>query len=124
MGPDSNWVVTGFDNALEAKRRVDALLDTRRGPGLERLGVTFGHGASVYVIFDSLLRWTGRQTPSAAVDQITALLIDAFPDRAVYYTHDTIGFELVCGDVTLAAAIAAGQAEQVSGSSTGRPPKK
>jgi len=25
MGLDSNWIVTGFDNALEAKRRVEAL---------------------------------------------------------------------------------------------------
>jgi hypothetical protein len=124
VGPDSNWVVTGFDNALEAKRRVDALLDSRRVPGLERLGVTFGHGSSVYVIFDSLLRWTGRHASSGAVEQITRLLVAAFPDRAVYYTHDTIGFELVCGDVTLASAIADGQAEQVSGSPTDRHPKK
>ena len=54
VGLDSNWVVTGFDNALEAKRRVDALLDTNRVPGLERLGVTLGHGASVYLILDSV----------------------------------------------------------------------
>ena len=68
----------------------------------------------MYVIFDSLLRWTGRGVPTTAVAQITAALVAAFPDRAVYYTHDTIGFELVCGDVTLAAAIADGEAEQVS----------
>jgi hypothetical protein len=112
VGLDSSWIVTGFDNALEAKRRVDALLDSRRVPALERIGVTFGHGSSVYVIFDSLLRWTGRGIPTA-VAQITAALVAAFPDRAVY-THDTIGFELVCGDVTLAAAVADGEAEQVS----------
>lgn len=94
MGLNSNWVVTGFDNALEAKRRVDALLESRRVPGLERLGVTFGHATSVYVIFDSLLRWTGRGAPSSAVNQITAALVTAFPDRDVYYTHDTVGFEL------------------------------
>jgi len=114
VGLDSNWVVTGFDNALEAKRRVDALLDSRRVPGLERLGVTFGHGTTVYVIFDSLLRWTGQSAPNDAVDRITEALVVAFPDRPVYYTHDTVGFELVCGDVTLAAAVAEGQAEQVS----------
>lgn len=114
VGLDSNWVVTGFDNALEAKRRVDALLDSSRVPGLERLGVTFGHAASVYVIFDSLLCWTGQGVPSPAVDRITAALVAAFPDCPVYYTHDTIGFELVCGDVTIAAAVAAGQAALVS----------
>jgi hypothetical protein len=86
--------------------------------------VTLGHGSSVYVIFDSLLRWTGPHAPSPAVDEITGLLLDAFPDRAVYYTHDTIGFELVCGDVTLASAIADGHAEQVSRSATALPPRK
>lgn len=115
VGPDSNWVVTGFDNALDAKRRVEALLDSRRVPGLERLGVTFGHGqATVYVVFDSLLRWTGRGVPSTAVEQIGAALVDAFPGRSVYYTHDTIGFELVSGEVTLADAVASGQAERVA----------
>ena len=82
VGLDSNWIVTGFDNALEAKRKVDALLDSRRAPALERLGVTFGHGSSVYVIFDSLLRWTGRGVPTTAVAQITAALLAAFPGRA------------------------------------------
>ena len=87
--------MTGFDNALEAKRRVDALLDGRRVPPLERLGVTFGHGSSVYAIFDSLLlRWTGRGIPNTTVDQITGALVTAFPDRAAYYTHDTLGSSL------------------------------
>lgn len=27
MGLDSNWIVTGFDDALEAKRRVEAFLE-------------------------------------------------------------------------------------------------
>lgn len=104
--------MTRFDNALDAKRRVEALLDSRRVPGLERLGVTFGHGqAAVYVVFDSLLRWTGRGVP--AVEQISAALVAAFPGRAVYYTHDTIGFELVSGEVTLADAVVSGQAERV-----------
>lgn len=114
VGLDSNCVVTEFDDALEAKRRIDALHDSSRVPGLERLGVTFGHGASVYVIFDSLLCWTGQGDPSTDVEQITAALVAAFPECSVYYTHDSVGFELVCGDVTLAAAIAAGQAAQVS----------
>jgi hypothetical protein len=73
--------------------------------------VDSGHGSSVYAIFDSLLRWTGRVVPNTAVDQITDALVTAFPDRAAYYTRDTIGFELVCGDVTPAAAVAE---EQVS----------
>lgn len=114
VGLDSNWVVTGFDNALEAKRRVDALLDSNRVPGLERLGVTIGHGPSVYLILDSLLCWTGQGVPSTDVERITAALVAAFPECSVYYTHDTVGFELVCGEVTIAAAIAAGQAAQVS----------
>jgi hypothetical protein len=79
---DSNWIVTGFDNALEAKRRVDALLDSRRVPALERVGVTLGHGSSVYVIFDNVLRWTGRGLPNAAAEQVTAALVAACPDRA------------------------------------------
>lgn len=44
---DSNWTVTGFDNALEAKSRVDGLLDSRHVPALEHVGVTFEHGSSV-----------------------------------------------------------------------------
>lgn len=50
------------------------------------------------------------RVPNTAADQITAALVAAFPDRAVSYTHDTIGFELACGDVTVAAADAAADA--------------
>jgi len=81
MGLDSNWIVTGFDNAPEAGRRVDAFLASQQIPVLERLGVTFGHGPSVYVIFDSLLRWTGRGTPNPAVEEVTAAISAAFPGR-------------------------------------------
>lgn len=59
--------MTRFSNALEAKRQVEALRDSRRVPALERLGVAFGHGTPVYVIFDSHLRWTGRGMPSTTV---------------------------------------------------------
>jgi len=54
--------------------------------------VTFGHDASIYVIFDSLLRWIGRGVPGHAVEEITAAIVAAFPGRCVYYTHDTVGF--------------------------------
>ena len=37
-------------------------------------------------------------------------MIAAVPECSVYYTHDSVGFELICGDVTLAA----GRAAQVS----------
>jgi hypothetical protein len=36
--------------------------------------------------------------------------VAAFPGRAVYYTHDHVGFELIPGYVTLAGAIAVGGA--------------
>ena len=62
MGLDSNWIVTRFDNALKTKRRVNALPDSSRVPGPEGLGVTLGHGASVYEIFDGILRRTGQAT--------------------------------------------------------------
>ena len=68
----------------------------------------------MYAVFDSLLRWTGRGVPNAAVGEISAAIVAAFPGRAVYYTHDTLGFELVSGDVTLAEAMAGGDAEMVS----------
>jgi len=112
VGLDSNWIVTGFDNALEAKRSVDALC--RRIPDLERVGVPFGQGVTAYVIFDSLLRWTDHGVSNQAIEEITAAIVAAFPGRAVYYTHDTIGFELVCGDVTLDRAVAEGDAQLVS----------
>lgn len=68
----------------------------------------------MYVIFGTLLCWTGQGVPSTDEERITAALVAAFPECCVYYTHDTVGFELVCGEVTLAAAIAAGQTAQVS----------
>lgn len=137
MRRDSNWVVTGFDNALDAKRKVDAFLAADPSPALERLGVTFGQGPSVFIIFDSLLTWRHAATrpkagpasgpasgpgagpgagPAAdsTVDQVTAAIVAAFPGREVYYTHDHVGFELVAGDATVAGAVAAGEAERVA----------
>jgi hypothetical protein len=78
MGLDSNWIVTGSDDALEAKRRVEAFLNSQRIPVLERLGVTFGHGPSVFVIVDSLLR-RQRGTTLPAVGHVTAAIVVAFP---------------------------------------------
>lgn len=126
MRRDSNWVVTGFDNALDAKRRVDAFLAADPSPALERLGVTFGQGPSVFIIFDSLLTWqhpatrptasghAAEPTGDSTVDQVTAAIVAAFPGREIYYTHDHIGFELVAGDATVAGAVAAGEAERVT----------
>jgi hypothetical protein len=77
--------------------------------------VPFGHGPAVYVIFDSLLRWTGRGAPNPAVEEITAAIAAAFPGSPVYYTHDNVGFELAAGDLTVGGAIACGEADLVSG---------
>lgn len=52
------------------------------------------------------------RSPNTAADQITTALVATFPDRAVSYTHDTIGFELACGDVTVGGRRR--EAEQVS----------
>lgn len=125
MRRDSNWVVTGFDNALDAKRKVDAFLAADPSPALERLGVTFGQGPSVFIIFDSLLTWQHAASRPASgpasgpasdptVDQVTAAIVAAFPGREIYYTHDHVGFELVAGDATVASAVAAGEAERVA----------
>jgi ethanolamine utilization microcompartment shell protein EutS len=67
----------------------------------------------VSVIFDSLLRWQPEaQLP--AVDQVTAAILAAVPGLAVRCAHAHVGFERVSGDVTLAGAIAAGEAQLVS----------
>jgi hypothetical protein len=106
--------MTGFDNALEAKRRVDALLDSRL-PALERVGVILGHGSSVYDIFDSLLRWTGRGLPNAVRRTGHRRPRRGLPRSRRLLHRDTAGFELVSCGVTLAAAVVAeGEAEQVS----------
>lgn len=56
----------------------------------------------MFVIFDSLLRWQ-RGTTLPVVGHVTAAIVVAFTDRPVYSTHDTIGFELAAGDLTVNA---------------------
>jgi hypothetical protein len=55
--------VTGCDNAREATRRVAAFLASQQIPVLERPGVAFGHGPSVYVIVGTPAAMDGDEEP-------------------------------------------------------------
>lgn len=125
---DSNWVLTGFSNALEARRRVERFLEAHAFPGLSPLGVMLTSPLSpagapavpgagtVTVILDSVLRWTSPSSTRSTgaepgeTDQITTALLEAFPSCGVYYTNDLVGSDLAAGDITIEAAYAAGDA--------------